>query len=345
MSDIFDAVKLVGWSIIAIAVLVLVLDGVFGIGVTASQSTNAGAFAISGGTAQLSGHNISDVSVNQSLGHAARLDGTRDSYVSGSSDVELEGNWTVSTYVRVDNLSRTQTVVSVGSEQMILYNGSTNEYVGVWYDQSSGDTYAVREVANTPGNLTHVALVRNQSQPEAISLYEDNSDIATTSTATATTFAAGNLDGDLDETRTFNRSLNSSQRQQLIDRPTAPLPGTNRTSRVMFDSYSASPSSYPMFFVAGDVTASNVQRVDGLDAEATTAGTDYTRSGRTISVVDGGSLDGAPALYASYAVTVGPFVAVFTALQTTGGAALGLLVVGLLLFVGTRIMDLFDDGY
>ena len=129
MSDIFDAVKLVGWSIIGIAVLVLVLDGVFGIGITASQSTNAGAFAISGGTAQLSGHNISDVSVNQSLGHAAQLDGTRDSYVSGSSDVELEGDWTVSSYVHVDNLTQTQTIVSVCSEQMILYNGTSGEWV------------------------------------------------------------------------------------------------------------------------------------------------------------------------------------------------------------------------
>jgi hypothetical protein len=345
VSDLFDAVKVIGFSIIGLAVIVIVLGSIFGLGIMTAQETNSGAFAISSGTATLTGYNVTDPTVNQSLGHAARLDGTQDSYVSGSSDVELEGNWTVSTYVRVDNLTQTQTVVSVGSEQMILYNGSTNEYVGVWFDSDTGETYAVREAANTPGDLTHVALVRNQSQPEAISLIENNSDVATTSTATATTFAAGNLDGDLDETRTFNRSLDSSERQQLVDRPTAPLPGTERTSRVMFDSYSASPTSYPAFFVGGSVSAANVQRVDGLEEEATVAGTDYTRTGRTISALQGGSLDGAPAVYVSYTAEFGPFVGLLNALQTTGGAALGLLVTGLLLFAGTRVIDLFDDGY
>ena len=345
MSDLFDAVKVIGFSIIAIAVMVVVLNAVFGIGAMTAQSSTSGTFAVSGAAAQLSGYNISDVSVNQSLGYAARLDGTQDSHVSGSSDVELEGNWTVSTYVRADDLSQTQTVVSVGSEQMILYNGSTNEYVGVWYDSDTGDTYTVREVANTPEDLTHVALVRNQSDPATLSLYENNSDVATTSSPTTTTFAAGNLDGDLDETRTFNRSLNAQQRQQLVDRPTAPLPGTERTSRVMYDSYSANPTSYPAFFVGGSVSAANVQRVDGFDGEPTVAGTDYRRFGDSISVLSGGSLEGAPVLYASYGMTTGPFVGLLNALETTGGAALSLLVVGLLLFAGTRVMDVFDDGY
>lgn len=344
--DLFGAVKVVGFSIIGLAVIAIVLNSVFGIGMMTAQETTSGAVEISGDSASLPGYNITDPTVNQSLGHAARLDGSSNSFVSGSSDVELEGDWTVTTYVRVDNLSRTQTVVSVSSEQMLLYNGSTGEWVGVYYDDATGETYSVSQVASDPSNLTNVALMHDGG---ALSIIENNNFSSTiaanSSNAVSRTFAARNLDGDLDETRTFNRSLNSTERQQLVDRPTAPLPGTSRTYRVMYDSYSSSPTSYPAFFVSEQVTATNVQRVDGLDAEATTAGTDYQRNGDTITVLDGGSLDGAPALYASYGVTTGPFVGVLSALQTTGGAALGLLVVGLLAFAGSRLMGFFDDGY
>jgi len=43
-------------------------------------------------------------------------------------------------------------------------------------------------------------------------------------------------------------------------------------------------------------------------------------------------------------VTDGPFASVMTSLESTGGAALGLLVIGLLVAAANRIMSFFGGG-
>lgn len=252
------------------------------------------------GTTALAGSNITGVSVEQSLGDAVRLDGTQSSYVSGESAPPDDGTWSVATWVRVNDTTSTQLVYS-DPARTVVYNGSSGEWVAGYYDSSSGETWRVRTPATNETSWTHLTASHDGS---VLELAVNNSVAASTVTdganATTVPLAAGNLDGSLDETRVFDAALASGERQQLIDRPTAPLTSTPRQSRVMFDSFSTSPSSFPAFFIGGDVTAGSVSLVDGFAGETTAAGTDYSLSGDTISTLGGGSLDGAPAAYVTW---------------------------------------------
>jgi hypothetical protein len=185
----------------------------------------------------------------------------------------------------------------------------------------------VRTTATAATSWTHLTVSHDGSVLEvAENATVVASTVTDTANATTTLQTAGNLDGSLDETRVFDAALSASERQQLVDRPTAPLTSTPRQSRVMFDSFAASPSSFPAFFLSDDVQAGDISLVDGFAGEATTAGTDYSLSGDTISTIGGGSLDGAPAAYVTWTA------------EFSGG--FGLLTDLLLVFFG-----LFAVGY
>lgn len=338
----FEVVTTIGTVLIGVAIFVVILSSVFSVGFTASTGQNSDVFGVDSGTASLEGVNITDPTVEQSLGHSAELDGSPDSYISGPGAVGVDETWTASTWVRLDDTNRTQMVVSVDSEQLILYNDTSDTWVGVYYNDTTGETRVVENAAGSPTTWTHLSLAYDGT---TLTLVENNSDTASATETTSQTFAAQNLDGELDETRVSDDVLTSSERQRQIDRPTAPQPGVNRTYRVMYDSYSSAPGSYPAFFVGTTLGASNVQRGAGFDGEPTELGTDYSRSGRTITTLTGGSLEGAPAIYSSYSRAEGPFVGLLYAIQTTGSTALTIVVLGVLALAGSRLLGLFDDGF
>lgn len=321
---------------VVIAVGVSVVGSVFG-AVAGTQSQDKQSFSdtlgIEEDTASLVGIEIEDVSVQQSLGQAVRLDGSQSSYLSGGGNVDVQGDFELATHVSIADQSanETQTVVSVGGSRMILYDASSDQWVGYFFDDDRDQTFIVRQDASDSSNLSHVALVHDGSH---LTIIEDNnlsSSVAITDAqATTETVTARNLNGTLEETRLFDEALSTSQRQQLIDRPTAPLPGTQRELRVMFDSFDSSSNSFPAFFAGGEV-AGDIQSVAGFAGESATAGDDYQQNGGTITTIDGGSLDGAPVLYASWAALGGVFVSL-TQLGNLVGLAFrlgGMLLVAL----------------
>lgn len=267
-----------------------------------------------GGNGDLSALVDGGLTVEQSLGDAARLDGTQDSYISGPAGANVTGDAEVATWVRVNNTPGTQ-IVYADTERLLLYRGSTNEWVGAYYNASDGQTWTVTELANDPTTWTHVTLAHNET---TLMLSEDNSNTSTTALTDGNAIAGNvtadsNLDGSLEETRTFDRVLTSSERQQLIDQPTAPLTGTERSSRVMYDSFQTTPASYPTFIAGGSVTATGVSKVAGF-AGQTVTDSDWSRTVLTLSSFSG-PLAGAPGVYASYQGYSGAFaglIALFT---------------------------------
>lgn len=316
---------------VVVGVAVVVVGQVFAAAAGADDSRQSfqSAVEIDGDTATLTGSNVSVGGVEQSLGDAAALDGSRDSYVAGAAAPNVSGDFYAGTYVRVDNTTGTRTVYA-DDQRLILYNGSSGQWVGVYYEASTGRTWSTSLIASDPTNWTHVAL---QLDAGALELIEDNqfSSVTATNDGNVTTqaFTGDNLEGDLDETRVFDEPLTDSERQQLVDSPTAPLDTAERDYRVMYDSYSSSPGSFPAFFVSSSVDASGVTLVDGFAGQPTQAGTDYRVNGDTITALDGGSLDGAPVVYAAWTASVGLFNSIFVIGGLVGTAFRlgGLLVV------------------
>jgi hypothetical protein len=336
-----SSARTIGSLAVTAALIGLVLTAFFSAAGGGTVEFRETAVVFEGERAALPGVNETNVTANQSLGTAAQLDGSQDSYVSSASAPDVSGDWSVSTHVRVRDTTTTQIVYS-DAGRVLLYNGSANEYVGVWYDSATGETYAVRETANDAENLTHLALVHNSSRADTLRLYEDDTDVATTASTTGESFAGDNLNGTLEETRVFNDSLSASERSALATTATAPLPGSDRAYRVMYDGYSV-PSAFPAFFVDGSAGVGDINLVDGAAEQATERGTDWRLDGGEVVALDGGSLDGAPVVYVQYTGEFGALVETLQSLQNVVGGALNLLALGAIVVAAAVLLKSYDS--
>lgn len=339
-----DSVQTIGSLAIGVAIVGLVLGSFFGAvgGVSSGQIQSPVPFG-NNDVADLQGTNITINSVNQSLGQSARLDGSADSYVAGSEAPDVSGDWTVSVGVSVENTTGTR-IVYADDERLILFNGSSGEWVGVWYDNARGQTWSVSQLASNPANRTVLQLMLDGG---TLSISEDatfSSAVATNDgNTTSNTFDGENLNGTVDEVRVFNDSLTNSERQQLVDAPTAPLTTAPRAYRVMFDSFDSSPSTYPAFFVGGSVEASSVTRANGFNEQPTERGDDWTLSLGDIVAQDGGSLDGAPVVYVDYIGQTGALVGVLETLAGVANSGVRLLAVGVIVAAAAVLMNLYQE--
>ncbi len=250
--------------------------------------------------------------VYNSLGYAINLTGSSDSYFRSTEDIDVanDDTWTVSTWAAANSSSSERTVVSLEGEIIITYDAAAGNWTGWYYDEGDRDSYTVNVSASSPNSLTNVMLVRDG---ETLTIYENNTagesvDLSGDNIVDAP-ITSDNWDGRIDEVRTFDDALSSSQRNSLHSDPVAPLAGTNRTARIMFDE--AGKDNQLLFFAPGKVTTSNAAYSDGLDGSKMdgvsvwndiTSQTDYRwdKTGPRIRAVDGGELDGAPVAYVSY---------------------------------------------
>lgn len=247
-----------------------------------------------------------DETVYNSLGMAVNLSGANDSFVESSSDFEVanDSTWSVAVWARVDPeaATDTMTVVSIDGRVVVTYNGSAGNWSAWYYDDGSRNSYMLNATApNQPGNYTHVlvhsngthlSLYRNNSLGERANLSADNIASAPVNSTT--------WNGRLEELRTFDDALNSTQRQQLVDQPLDPLVASNRTARVMFDESDASQQL--IFFARPHLDQSNVTFSNGFAGSVLSDPGDYEWDtiGPRIYVTAGGELDGAPVAYVSY---------------------------------------------
>lgn len=253
--------------------------------------------------------------VVNSRGYAVNLTGADDSYVESKQSFELstDDTWTVSVGARADAEAAgdTMTAVSLDGRLTIVYNGSQGVWTAWYYDEGARNSYQVNVSApNQPGNLTNVIVWSNGTH---LAIYRDNTqgdlkDITTSSIADAPV-SSTNWNGRLDEVRTYDDALNTTQRQQVVGSPVAPLPGTNRTSRTMFDE--PEQRTQDIFFTDTRLETSNATFSQGYAGDVMdrkdlisdiTGETDYVweTSGPQIYVVEGGELDGAPVAYVEY---------------------------------------------
>jgi len=186
---------------------------------------------VSGGDVTLSGDNVSDPTVKQSLNDSAQLDGS--GAITGELGADVAANRTVSTWARVDNTSGVRQVVSVDSRTILVYNGTSSDWACWSYDDGTGQTHRVAVNATSPGALTNLQCERASG---ALTLRVNDTSTTSVQTdsanATAQTLQTEPLDGRIDETRTFNGTLTSAEQSALYTAPTglSILPGITRAS-------------------------------------------------------------------------------------------------------------------
>jgi len=245
--------------------------------------------------------------VNDSTGYAIELTGADDSFYESNSNIDLasDGNWSVSTWARVDDDAgdENMTAVSANGRVIIQYNGSDGNWSVWYYDDGTGNSYVLEtDAPDQPGNLTLVTATANNTH---IKVYRNDTLAATENLSTSSVedadLNATNWDGTLDETRVFDDGTNDSEQSDLYNNPVAPRPERNRTARLMFDEGSGDRTA--IYFTPTYADLSNHTWVTtGLDGHILTDGTDYTlnQDSGTITALDGGRIDGAPVVWIDY---------------------------------------------
>lgn len=339
-------VKEIGSAILVVVVLVItvgaIITGVYGSGAPASNEISK----ISGGTADIDQFVQQQPQVNQSLGDAAQLDA--NSSLSSGADVDVSGNWTLTTHVRlnssVDLQNDTRRVIRV--DDFVYLDYAEGNWRATYYDDSSLNTYQVNLSAVNATSFNYLEVSKNATH---LRIQSDNS--RSNSVALADGQSVGNLSADpligaIDETRLYDAQLTANQSQTLYQRPTAPLPA-NQEFRIMYDSFSDNPSSFDVFRADGSLSATGVDTTNGLQGGGAVRGTDYEvdLTSAQLSTKDGGTLDGAPAAYVTYTGSGSPWPALIVQIYNAIQGVFGILLVAILAMAGARVMDMMEGDF
>lgn len=278
--------------------------------------------------------------IRDSRNFSMRFTGAPDSELTSDANIDLASgnNWSIHTGVAVDQASLdadNMTVLAAGAPDLILrYHNRTGQranFSAYWVgtsntfqvNVSAGGTDATKfqhVFVNRSGD--NVTIRRNTTLGESVNVTQDTGNFDGTLNASD----ENALDGRLDETRIFNSSLNSSQRQALINDPVAPLTNATRTARIMYDA--GSGTSVNIYFASADATATNISYDAGYNGSVLAAGTDYEwrTDGPQLRARAGGDIDGAPAAFAVYDLKTG-------AVQIAERISQGIVVGGLIVVV------------
>jgi hypothetical protein len=325
--------------VVTAAILALVLNqfGVVGGAVSSggAQDSTQASLAPSGGDITLSGDNVSVISVHQSLNDSAQLDGSGG--ITGDLGAGVADNRTVSTWATVNNTTGVRQIISVDSRTILVYNGTSSEWACWSYDDASGQTHRVAVADASPGwsNL------QCERAGGALTLRVNDTSTATVSTdsanATAQTLQTKPLDGRVDETRTFNGTLSSTEQSALYTAPTAPLESAPRQSRIMYDSY-GSLDSIPVYLAGGSLDGTAATKAGGLVGQGATEGDDWSLSSGTLSLLPGGVVEGAPVVFVTWAFGGGSGGGVVNFQQLIATMGGGLRLLALVAIVGAAVI-------
>jgi hypothetical protein len=239
-------------------------------------------------------------SVADSTGRAAELSGGSVDISGGLGVVDdADGNWTFGTYAAVDNTSQSATLWSIDDNYVIGYSPSNGGQYFLWYyNESSANSYATTVAAGSPGSLSTVMVERDG---DTLTLFNE-SDASTTITVnpssetSAALPASDNLDGRLDETRTWDRPLTATERSNYRSDGIQPVAVANRSARVLFDTTGGDVAVE--FRGSSGTLRGAASRGTGLAGTTMTRGTDFAlqRVDGDLAVVplSGGDLENQP---------------------------------------------------
>lgn len=343
-----------GMAIIAIAVVVTVAGSVVEVSQESQQTELTDDVEVEGGSGSIDRQGWGSVEnitfATTSLEDQVRLSGASDSYVEASGSMETDETWGICTWAAADQSvvdgNESRTIVGYDTAT-VYYDGGSDEYVGWWYDEGARETYDAAVNAPDPTNRTLLCLGHNGTHLSIARNTTVGDETETTGSPTVTDPPSDNWDGTLEETRVWDYVPNGSQRQELVDNRVLALNDSSApVARLTYDVRDRTATSLPTYFAGSSATISNASFEDGFDAVPIDEGVDYSLSGvfsPKFEVLDGGVLDNdGEVAYVTFLAGGGPFN-ILGQLQTTGGAALSLLVVGLLIKGGMMVLDEMDE--
>lgn len=334
-----DKVEQVGSLAFGIVILIVVLSTLVG-----TFAVAQGSIPLNNGVATFDSEDVENATIKNSTGRAAALDGQGAVEVNGGLGVRGDP-WSFSTYVAIDDLSRSHVVWTVRENWVLSYDGGASEWVLWYYNSSSTNSYST-SVAASPSGLTNV---QAQRDGQTVTLY-NSTDASSSFTITPGTDSSAplpttqSLDGRLEETRVWKTTLNGSQRQQLRDEPLNPVGVGNRSARLMFDT-SGSGVAIDFTGASGELTG-DATRGSGFAGSVLVAGVDYRidTSGQVrLIALDGGALEDMPRVAVIHNGVRG--LGILGQLLGVINSAIGVLTLVMLAIGGAYALQQFKGGF
>ena len=352
MTDYIEIVKAVGGALAGIVVIGIILSAVFG-----------SAVDVAGVGEQLdeiepvvdepvelavdvSADDDITLSVDATQATAVELDGT--GYVEADEpDGWDTGNWSVAVTATPDtggaNFGSESFVVlaptgEAGGELLVAWDAG--QWVAVYDDGAESAVVAVDGTTDQ----TELVVTFDDTAGELAIHADDASETAVLDAETVAQPDAFRWVGTLDEVRYVDGVLTPAEIDTYQADPVDPLSSADHNARWMFNEIDgSSPKGYEGAASATLINASYTAGVAGPDL---VFGEDYNASADPLSVtvLSDGYLDGAPTAFVTVDVRATGFAALLSAVSGTGSAALGLLVVGLLVLVARVVLDEFGGG-
>jgi len=261
---------------VTLAVGLVILSQIVGVGIGGLGSLDGSIRVGSDGVVPLP-NNDDVTSVQDSTGRAADLSGGEVA-ITGGLGVrdDPDSRWTFATYSSVDDTSRASVLWSLGQSYVIAFTPANGgEYVGWFYNETTTNSYTVSVSAQNPGSLSPLLLERDGT---TLTLYnEGGSSSSVTITPTGDSSAplptSNNLEGKLEETRTWDRPLSASERQTYRSDGIEPVAVENRSARLLFDT-TGNDVAIEFRSASGELKGA-ASRGDGLVGSAMARGTDF----------------------------------------------------------------------
>lgn len=314
-----DAGEAVGVLLVGAIIVSIFITGGFSGGTTGAGTADLG---ILGGSQSIQtdyGESVESIDrVRASLNDSVALTGAPDSNVTIDSSADLGHDFSACTWGTLNS-----SVVTADEDGLLLatqsavvwYNGTSDTWDGYYYNTSSRNSFRASVAAPSPDTPTLVCLNHGTQTLNVSANTTVGSDVATGSSNTATYPAnVSGWHGTVEETRLYGSGpLNTSQRTEWVGEPALAVAGPAPSTRVTYDTRSTSiPSSFDVYFATGSASVSNASLATGQTAPAIAAGTDYSTSGDTVSILGGGQLDAdGEVLYVDYELGggLGPSIA------------------------------------
>lgn len=299
-------------TVLSVTIIMVILGSVLAGGVfDTTISTERDTVEMTGGAGTFDTTflgDVSNISAESTLGDAVALTGAPDSEIAASMDVTLGDSWSACTYSQADPVvegnGSTRSLLSADTDRYdiaLVYNDSTGEYQGWFYDAAARSTHAASVAAPDPTNQTLVCAINNESA-QTFQVARNTTRGAATDTSQQD-FAdrpnAENWHGVLEETRLYPSALTDSQLSRWTTHPVLSVEGTRPAARLMYDTRDRSTSTVPVYFGSGSAGLSNASLVDGATGPELVQGEDWDRGGLLswyssdeIYAVDGGVLTG-----------------------------------------------------
>lgn len=261
---------------------------------------------------------------------------------SGEPTNMSRGSWSACAVAELDSSANQNDTYTVAAYEnaTILVQFDAGDWA-VYFNNTTRSGMA-RIDATSPTTETAVCARWNESHLIVSRNATISSGVALTSSTTSRNVTR-NWTGTLDEVRTFNSSISDNEIQTYAGDPITPLPGTNRSTRWMFDEGSGGTTRD--YVSDTDATIYGTSWTSGVAKPSISEGTDYEvrASPLEIKVLSGGYLDGAPVVWV-VADSENPWYPVISTITNYGTTAFTLLGLGLIALGATFAISRLELG-